>query len=253
MIETKLVTKHLLRATITRPEALNAVNFRVMDDLEQIISRVEKDEEIRVLLFSGAGGQSFVSGGDLKEFHTIKSKAKAREMSYRMQDILNRLEELPCWNIALVNGNAYGGGIEMMLAFDFRIAAPGVKLGFTQGRFHLTPGWGGLTRLVEKTGRAKALKWLAHTDIISAEQALNEGIIDEILPGEDIEKEALDWVNLLAKNDRSYISALKSGAFPGKTDRIRAMRREVKPFTEMWVSDEHVRRVEEFFRGKRNS
>lgn len=251
MIETELLTPQILKAVINRPGALNAINFEVMDHLERLIERVQKDDNIRVLMLTGAGSRSFVSGGDLREFHTITSKEKAAEMSHRMQDILNRLEQLPCWTVAFVNGDAYGGGIELMLAFDFRIAAKGIKLGFTQGRFNLTPGWGGLTRLVEKTGRANALKWLGRREILPAEQALQEGILDELLSEENPESAALDWVQKLTKNDRQYIRALKRGASQLHPEREEAMRNEIEAFSELWISDEHTGRVARFFENKK--
>ncbi|HBX66937.1 MAG TPA: enoyl-CoA hydratase/isomerase family protein, partial [Balneolaceae bacterium] len=132
-LEQKRVSEHILWATINRPKARNAVDFDVIEKLEELVTPVEREDDIRVLILSGAGDQSFVAGGDLKKFHTIKSKDKAVEMSKRMHDLFNRIERLPCWTVACINGDAYGGGIELMLAFDFRISAPKVKFGFTQG------------------------------------------------------------------------------------------------------------------------
>ena len=211
-LEQKRVSEHILWATINRPKARNAVDFDVIEKLEELVTQVEREDDIRVLILSGAGDQSFVAGGDLKKFHTIKSKDKAVEMSKRMHDLFNRIERLPCWTVACINGDAYGGGIELMLAFDFRISAPKVKFGFTQGRFYLVPGWGGLTRLVEKVGKAKALEWCGKSEIISAESALKNGIVEFILTGIDLEKEALEWAEKLTKNDRVFIKTLKEGA-----------------------------------------
>lgn len=248
MIKTTLISKHILRATIRRPNALNAVNFQVMEDLEKIVNLIDSNEEIRVFILSGEGTEAFISGGDLREFHTIVSKDKAQAMSARMHTLLNKLEQLPCWNIAFVNGDAYGGGIETMLAFDFRIAAPKVKLGFTQSRFYLTPGWGGLTRLVEKVGRSKALMWLAKAEVISVDVALSEGVLDYIIEGTDAEQEVLDWAEKLTKNDRAFIKILKGGTFTSNEIRLAAMEKEIGPFSKLWVAEEHIKRVEAFFK-----
>ncbi len=249
MIQTERISKHIIRATIRRPQALNAINFRTIEDFEHLVEKIEKDGDIRVLIFSGEGENSFVSGGDLKEFHTIIDKQEAIKMSSRMHRLLNRLEHLPCWNIAFVNGDAYGGGIELMLAFDFRVALnKDIQLGFTQGRFYLSPGWGGLTRLVEKVGRAKALLWLAKAEIISCQTALEEGVIEYILESEKPEQALLDWVEKLTKNDRDYIRTLKHGALANNEIRKKTLSAEIEPFSKLWVSTQHIERVSKFLK-----
>ncbi|MAL18234.1 MAG: hypothetical protein CL670_02135 [Balneola sp.] len=249
-LEQKRVSEHILWATINRPKARNAVDFDVIEKLEELVTQVEREDDIRVLILSGAGDQSFVAGGDLKKFHTIKSKDKAVEMSKRMHDLFNRIERLPCWTVACINGDAYGGGIELMLAFDFRISAPKVKFGFTQGRFYLVPGWGGLTRLVEKVGKAKALEWCGKSEIISAESALKNGIVEFILTGIDLEKEALEWAEKLTKNDRVFIKTLKEGASRFSPQRKEALEAEIEPFSSLWVDEKHLERVEKFMSKK---
>ncbi len=249
MIQTERISKHIIRAIIRRPRALNAINFKTIEDFEQLVDTIEKDDDIRVLIFSGEGESSFVSGGDLKEFHTIIDQQEAAKMSARMHRLLNRLEHLPCWNIAFINGDAYGGGIELMLAFDFRVASnEEIKLGFTQGRFYLSPGWGGLTRLVEKVGRAKALLWLAKAEIISCRTALEEGIIESILESPQTEQTLIEWAEKLTKNDRPYIRTLKHGALAGNEMRKNALFAEIEPFSELWVSNQHIDRVTKFLK-----
>lgn len=246
----KRINDQILWATIDRPKARNAIDFEVMDQLEELVAMLEEEEEIRLFILSGSGSHSFVAGGDLKKFHTIQSEEKAIEMSRKMQDIFNRIEELPCWTIACVNGDAYGGGIELMLAFDFRLAMPETYFGFTQGRFYLVPGWGGLTRLVEKVGRAKALEWCGKSSVITAEEALGLKVIEYILPGNTMEKEVLDWAADLLNNDRRFIHTLKNGASGLSAHKKAALDAEVKPFAKLWVDDEHLRRVEEFMQKK---
>ncbi|MGK7370801.1 MAG: enoyl-CoA hydratase/isomerase family protein, partial [Candidatus Halalkalibacterium sp. M3_1C_030] len=143
--------KHTYWAAINRPDSRNALNFAVMDALEETLDRIESDNSVRAFVLSGTRDH-FISGGDLKEFHTIKTAEEAKPMAKRMLSLFKRIEKLPCWTIACINGAAYGGGWETMLAFDFRIASNKATFGFTQGKFYLPPGWGGLTRLVEKVG-----------------------------------------------------------------------------------------------------
>lgn len=250
MIETQKIGDYILWATIKRPKALNAVNFEIMSSLETIAEQIEQDEDIRVFVLTGAG-DFFVSGGDLREFHSIIDRENASKMSLRMQQILNRFEQLPCWTIAFVNGDAYGGGTELMLAMDFRVAMPNIKLGFTQGRFYLTPGWGGLTRLIERVGRSTAIKWLAKAEVISANEALEAKMLDGIIPGKVPQDEMLKWTEELTRNDRFYIKSLKLSANYSNVHRINAMKNEIEAFADLWVSEEHIKRIDAFLNRKK--
>ncbi len=239
---------HICKATVNRPQAHNAVNFAVMDALDTLLDRLETDNEVRCLILKGAGSEAFISGGDLREFHTIKSAEEARPMARRMMSILERLETLPCWTIACINAPAYGGGCEIMLAFDFRIAAGEATFGFTQGRFYLPPGWGGLTRLVERVGRSTAMRWLAETAVIDTQTALDHTLIDRTVPSDDLDSETFRWAEQLCHNDRDYIHALKKGALALTEARWKAIEKELEAFGKFWEDERHHRRVEKFLR-----
>lgn len=244
------ISDHILWAKINRPNARNAIDFEVMEKLEALVTQVEEDEVIRVLILSGTGNESFVSGGDLKKFHTIKAKEEAAAKAERMQKLFLRIERLPCWTVTCINGDAYGGGIELMLAFDFRLSVPTAKFGFTQGRFYLVPGWGGLTRLVEKVGRAKALEWLGKSEIHEAQTVLAHGMIEHILPVDSMEEEVLKWSEDLTKNDRQFIRIIKEGAMRYSAHREEALDAEMEPFSRLWVDEQHISRVEKFMNRK---
>lgn len=241
---------HICKAVIDRPEAHNAINFDVMDELEILLDEIEGDSTIRCFILSGSGDKTFISGGDLREFHTIKTAEAAKPMARRMLAILKRIEQLPCWTIAAINGAAYGGGCEMMLAFDFRMAIPRATFGFTQGKFYLPPGWGGLTRLVEKVGRSTALLWLAETKIIDSETALQQDLIDHITESNDWEDEVWERAEDLTKNDRPFIKNLKEGAMRITQVRWKAIEAELDTFAQFWESDRHEKRVEKFLNRK---
>lgn len=134
---------HIVWAEINRPDAGNAINFEVMDALDELSQQIAEDESIRVFILSGVGHKFFASGGDIKEFSVLRTEADAAKMSKKMGRILERIETADCWTIACINGDAYGGGCETMLAFDFRVAVKHARFGFTQTRFYLPPGWGG--------------------------------------------------------------------------------------------------------------
>jgi enoyl-CoA hydratase len=232
----------LQTVTIQRPDAMNAINFEVMDKLESALSEAESDTELRLFILTGSG-KSFISGGDLKEFHGITDAEGARKMSLRMLSILERIENLKCWTLAAVNGHAYGGGWETLLCCDFRVARASARFGFTQGKFYLPPGWGGLTRLSETVGREKADYWLASQKVIDAETAFQSGLIQDFFPDEEYEESLNKLIGRLTLNDRDYIEYMK------RRDH-RNISNELEPFSRFWESEEHMKRVEEFLNRK---
>jgi len=234
----------VLSALIDRPEVRNAVDFETMGELDVIVDRLE-NESWRVFVLSGAGHRSFVSGGDLKEFVKLENADQARGMAERMRGILDRLERVPCWTVAALNGSAYGGGCETALAFDFRLADSRASLGFTQSRFNVTPGWGGLTRLVELVGRPQAIAWLSQGTVISADEAMTRGLLHGVT--HDLDGAVSALASRLVRQDREFIGALKSGARDAvRLGRDEAMEAELEPFCQLWAGEEHRRRVARF-------
>ena len=232
------IKEHTVIARINRPEAMNAVNFELMEQLETLLSKLEKDEEVRLFILTGTG-KSFIAGGDLREFHSIRDAEGAREMSARMINILKRIEELPCLTLAAINGHAYGGGWETMLSFDFRVAKVSAKFGFTQGKFYLPPGWGGITKLTDTVGRNLALYWLASSKVIDAETARKNGLIQDTFESYEYVDKLETLKKSLIHNDRPFIEYVKRKDLKSAAD-------EVNPFSRFWESEEHLRRVDEF-------
>ncbi len=224
---------------------MNAINFDVMDQLEALLDDLEKDDKLRVFVLSGSEN-SFISGGDLREFHQIKDAEGAKEMTRRMITILKRIESLPCWTLAAINGPAYGGGWEVLLSFDFRVAISSATIGFTQGKFYLPPGWGGISKLTETVGRNMALYWLASQKVIDAETALHSGLIQEVFSEDDYNDKLSKLKKSLIKNDRTFIEYIKRKDLQTSED-------EIEPFSTFWESDEHLERVEKFLNRKENS
>lgn len=242
LIDIEHITQEVIWATINRPEARNAINFETISELENLVASIKENSQIRVFILSGSGTQSFIAGGDLKVFHSVVKKEAAIEVSKRMQQLFNNIEQLPCWNIAYVNGDAYGGGIETMMAFDFILSAEHAKFGFTQGRFYLTPGWGGLTRLIERVSRSKAIEWQAKAEVKTAHEMLENGFINSIAS----KREVLEWAKPLTKNGRDFIQTLKANSNVACPKRLKRMTNEIEPFAELWVNENHTSRVEKF-------
>ena len=241
----------VLWLTVDRPGALNAINLEIMSRLERALEHARQTRDVRALVLTGAGERAFVSGGDLREFASLRTEEDAREMSARMKTILSELERLDCWTIACVNGDAYGGGCETLLAFDQRVLAAHARLGFTQARFRLPPGWGGLTRLVELVGRPKATRLLATEALISADEALHMGLADDVVSGDELVTRTQALAESMARQDREMIAALKHGAMRARDlPRAQALDAELDTFARMWADDAHHERVEAFLKKK---
>src|SRR6185503_3118889 len=165
---------------LNRPEVHNAVNQSVIEALETTLDKVAADDAVRALIITGAGSTTFCAGGDLQYFATLDTREKGIEMSRRMQVLLDRLWSGQKPVIAAVNGQALGGGCEILTACHFRIAASTANFAYRQAANGLVTGWGGGMRLFHLVGRTPALKLLLTGDSIDAAEALRIGLIDQI-------------------------------------------------------------------------
>ncbi|MDG5766859.1 enoyl-CoA hydratase/isomerase family protein [Balneolales bacterium ANBcel1] len=238
--------KHIYWAEINHPETNNAIDFKVMDELEKLLAEIEKNGRIRVLILSGTGHHFFASGENVTAFSSLETEEQSLLMAARMGDILHRLEENRFWTMACINGEVHGGGCELLLAFDFAIASKTASFAFTQTRFGVPPGWGGITRLVERVGRSRALEWLGSNEIISSEEALQAGLINKLSITSELRRNTWEWALELAKCEPDLIEELKkSTRLALKDPREKSLKRERKQFARFWASDEHQNRIAE--------
>lgn len=181
----------ILTFVIDREEKRNAVNDEVMDGLQEVISYIQSNDDIRFLVITGAGEKSFCSGGDLSVFHALETEEQAFGMLSKMAKILYDLATLPVPTIALINGAAVGGGCEIATACDFRLVAKHAKCGFIQGTLGITSGWGGGTYLFERgLSHDRALKMLVDAKPYSADRLYEIGWAMNVFEGS--KQEALD-------------------------------------------------------------
>ncbi len=238
----------VLILTFNRPEAMNAIDFDTMDDLEHFLDQVEADQESLALVISGSK-QIFVSGGDLKYFQQIDDIHKARQMSLRMRRILSTLEGLDIPVIAAVEGNAYGGGCEIAVACDIRICSAQAIFSFKQVDFAVTPGWGAATRLYHLLGRSKTLIVLLTAEEIKADQALEMGLVDQVTePGHALDA-ALEMAGKIAKKPPLAVRMIKRAVDKSKDmGSSSSMQLEGELFSITWDSEDHRQATECFFK-----
>src|SRR5438309_2991925 len=179
--ETLLVSRdaeaRVATIAINRPDRLNTISLQVFDELERALAELEKDDAIRCVVVTGAGDRSFSAGADLTSFSDISKAFKVWQFSRRGEEVMNRLANFSKPTLAAINGHCFGGGLELALACDFRIAAKGAKLGQTEVNLGLVPGAGGTQRLVRMLGQAKAKELVLLGLRLTSDEAAAIGLV----------------------------------------------------------------------------
>ena len=182
--------------TIHRPEALNALNMTVLEELSAILEKIEEDETIRAVILTGEG-RSFVAGADIAQMSTL-TVAEAREFSAFGQNVMNDIERIEKPFIAAVNGFALGGGCELAMACDIRIASSKAKFGQPEVGLGITPGFGGTQRLAKIVGKGMAKYLILTAETIGAEEALRIGLVEKVTEPEQLMSVCEEIANKIA-------------------------------------------------------
>lgn len=171
--------------TINRPDKMNALNREVMHDLNEVTDEIEKNSEIRGVIITGSGQKAFIAGADISEFLGLTS-SEGVNLARSGQNIFFKIENCSKPIVAAVNGFALGGGCELAMACHFRIASENAKFGQPEVNLGLIPGYGGTQRLVQLIGKGRALELLMTGNMIDASIALEYGLVNHVVPQEDL-------------------------------------------------------------------
>lgn len=202
--------------TIDRPEVRNAIGLATVEGLHAALAEIEASDAAVVVL-RGEGDRAFVSGGDLKEFGELRTKADGVDMASRVRDVLDRLASLPIPVIAALNGHALGGGAETAVAADIRIAADDITIGFNQVDLGVMPGWGGVERFTQLVGRSRALIAITTGERYAAAEAQRIGLVDLVVPRAEFDER---W---------QAVAMRMASTAPGTTRAIKAVVAAVAP------------------------
>lgn len=213
--------------TIDRPHARNAISLETMDELNKALDGAAGASALAI---TGAGDRAFVSGGDLKELALLRTELEASSMAWRMRAICDRIAGFPGPVIAALNGHALGGGAEVAVAADIRIAADDVKIGFNQISLAIMPAWGGAERLGHLVGRSQALLLAGTGRVLDAPAAERVGLIDQVVPRAEFATSWRETAQLLARRPAGEIKRVIKGATTTEA---------VAAFAGLWVSQEH--------------
>jgi enoyl-CoA hydratase len=229
----------IAKITIDRPEARNALNLAAMADLDAALAEVAR-WEVHAIFIRGAGDRAFVSGGDLKELESVREEKFALDMARRMRATLDRIPGLPMPVVAIVNGHAIGGGAEVAIACDYRLAAADTRIGFTQATLGLMPAWGGIERLVQAIGRGRALHLLTTGRTIDATEAKAIGLFEEVVARAAFEDRVEELAAELADVPLQALAGIKraaDSALPYARPELAAD--ATADFARSWVAETH--------------
>ncbi|MCS7139905.1 MAG: enoyl-CoA hydratase/isomerase family protein [Candidatus Nezhaarchaeota archaeon] len=188
----------ILWIVLNRPHRLNAFNDVMLEELADALDTAERDPSIRCVVITGEGDRAFSAGADITAFP--RATPTLAEMASRMgQMVFSKIEAMSKPVIAAINGFALGGGLELALACDFRIAAEHAELGQPEINLGLLPGWGGTQRLVRVVGLAKAKEMIMLGTRVKADEALKMGLVHKVVPYEKLRDEALELAKRLSE------------------------------------------------------
>lgn len=202
------------RITINRPEAANAFSPVLIKEFMQVLSELKEQQSLRVLTITGQGNKAFCAGADIDSMADM-TVDQGRQFMQAGQQLMNAVESLPFITIAALNGFALGGGTELALSCDLRVAAENAKLGLPEVKIGLIPGWGGTQRLARLIGKGKALEYIVTGDMISANDARHMGLVNNVVPGVDLAEACRQLEAKIAGNSPVAVKQAKKAVARG--------------------------------------
>lgn len=233
---------------VNRPQARNALNWAAQEAFAAAVADAGRLPHLRALIVTGAGDQAFVSGADLKELSRHPEPEAGERLNRVMSSALSDLSALPVPVIAAVNGDAVGGGCEIMTACDLRLASTSARFRLAQVHNGLTSGWGGTARLVDLIGLSRGMELILTTRVFDAAEAHRIGLIHRLIPaGEDVLTAARAWAGELIQLPRHALAAAKTLAVAAsRLSPADANRLEAQLFVALWPSADHLEALSAF-------
>jgi enoyl-CoA hydratase len=232
--------------TIDRPQAKNALDHATLNELVDAVSDAGRDRSVRAAVLTG-GGHTFVSGGDLRELRDKNTPQDAEQFSDLGWDLCRAIGELPFPVVCAMPGPAIGGGAELALACDMRVADVRAKISFKQVRMGVTTAWGTVPRLVSLVGAGTAARLLYASHDVGAAEAKLIGLVDEVTENGLARTTALAWASDIADGSPHAVACMKRVVREATAPRldVRALERQL--FTETWSAADHTEAVEAYF------
>ncbi|MDN7247310.1 enoyl-CoA hydratase-related protein [Planococcus shenhongbingii] len=185
--------------TLNRPDSMNAFNYDMLAELGQVVEAIRINPDIRVVIFTGAGEKAFSVGADLKERKTLTEQHVKRNI-FKIGEVFTTIENLPQPTIAMINGFAFGGGMELALACDFRIVTDDTLLGLTETSLAIIPGAGGTQRLPRLIGESKAMELILTARRLKPAEALDYGLVTKVAPRTELVDVTAQFADMMLAN-----------------------------------------------------
>lgn len=231
--------------TINRPQALNALNTAVLNDLEKFFKSIKEDKTCRVVILTGSGDKAFVAGADIKEISTLNKKT-SQEFAIKGQSVFSMIESLPQVVIGAINGFTLGGGLELALSCDFLVAVPTSKFGLPEVGLGLLPGFGGTQRLSRLVGLSKAREMIFTGKHIAADEALKVGLVNQVVEGSPVEA-AQQIANKILTNGPNAIAHAKRAINTGfDLELSKGLQIEAEQFSQLFDTPEQKEGIAAF-------
>lgn len=243
----------VLRLVVDRPARHNPLSRTALAELRMALRRHADDPQLRCALITGAGDRYFAAGGDVHELDAVRTPEQAREMSAEGRAALDAVREFPLPVIAVMNGDALGGGAELALACDFRLMREGAHIGFVHGRLAITSAWGGGPDLTALVGPARALRMTARCELVPAATALAWGLADLCArDAAELETTVGEFIAPMLRQSRHALQAcvLQARAMKRGLPQSERQAIEQRHFVDAWVHADHWAAVARFLHRK---
>jgi len=232
--------------TVNIPEKMNALSPLLMREIWSALDELEGEECLQAIIITGAGEEAFISGADLEDFENL-NPLRASNRAVEGQAFINRIASCRVPTIAAVNGYALGGGFEICLACDFVIASQNARFGFPEVRLGMIPGWGGTQRLARLIGPRIAKELILTGALWDAGKALSVGIVNQVVPAEDLFTAVFSLVEELGKGGRFALRQAKLAIDRGlDMGYAQALELEIECLSSCFFSDEPKKRIQAF-------
>ncbi|MBT8205333.1 MAG: enoyl-CoA hydratase/isomerase family protein [Eudoraea sp.] len=229
---------HLATIIINRPKKLNALNRATIQELHDALQHLESDADVQVIIITGSGEKAFVAGADIAEFAHFSVKQGSQLASSGQKLLFDFIENLSKPVIAAVNGFALGGGLELALACHFRVASENAHMGLPEVSLGVIPGYGGTQRLPNLIGKGRALELIMTAGMINAAEAKEYGLVNHVVPQEELLDFCEDIANRISNNSPVAISYAIKAVNAGFMNNAQGFKAEIKAFGECFGTDD---------------
>lgn len=225
--------------TINQPKKLNALSQGVLTDLRAAVQEVYTNADIKGAIITGSGDKAFVAGADITEFQGLNAD-QGKKLAANGQEIFDAIEHAPKPFIAAVNGFALGGGCELAMACHMRVANEHARFGQPEVNLGLIPGYGGTQRLIQLIGKGKAMELLMTADMIKADEALRLGLVNHVVPSEELLSKSAEILQKIAAKAPLAIAKVIECANAFFTDGVNGLQFEIDKFGDCCATEDFV-------------